>query len=199
MTTDATSHWFQIEYRDIEEGLNLPFTVPLKSLVEGDALIGIAMMQAPQYNENASSKGPKQYDNPMPDIMRTLIVDDKERNRLVLEKILSDYGTCESSRDGREAIEAFQAAWEGGTPFDLVCLDLQMPDIDGYKVLKIMRAMEKKMNIEESERCRIIVVSASYDPVSKKLSQTLGSDAYVLKPIDQNQLLECIKTFGMIK
>ena len=51
----------------------------------------------------------------MPDIMRTLIVDDKERNRLVLEKILSDYGTCESSRDGREAIEAFQAAWEGGT------------------------------------------------------------------------------------
>ena len=92
----------------------------------------------------------------------------------------------------------FQHAWEIGRPYDLICLDIVMPDIDGLKVLKVLRTMEEKMGVDDSERVRIIMVSAAYGPVSKQLSQRLGSDGYIVKPIDRDLLIDCLKSLRLM-
>ena len=64
--------------------------------------------------------------------MHSLIVDDVRANCRALEALLTPFGPCEMAHNGRDAIDLFQYAWETKEPYDLICLDLVMPDIDRY-------------------------------------------------------------------
>lgn len=117
--------------------------------------------------------------------MRTLIVDDKKRNRMLMEEILSDCSSCVLADNGKEAVGSFQKAWEDGKPFDLVCLDIDMPIVDGMRTLKVIRKLEEKMGVSDSERTRIIMVTARFNKASSDLCHRLGCDGYFIKPINR--------------
>ena len=80
-------------------------------------------------------------------MLRILIVDDDLMGRRLLQRFLSPYGDCDTAADGKEALLVFRAAAEKGEPYDLICLDIVMPEMDGRTALKEMRAWEEEQDI----------------------------------------------------
>lgn len=131
--------------------------------------------------------------------MKTLIVDNEEEDRITLQKILLDYGECNFAENGRVAVNAFQRAWSRGDPYDLVCLDIQMPVLDGFETLRILRDMEGAMSVTDAERCRIVMITAHTAVRGKNRARALGCDAYFLKPIRPAHFRNRLQTFGFLK
>jgi len=130
--------------------------------------------------------------------MKTLIVEDDLTSRILLEKILSPYGECRNASNGREAVEAFQTARNGGAPFDLICLDIKMPVMDGQETLKEIRALEEAAGIQVGEGVKIIMTTALGDPKNVIKAHYQVCNAYLVKPIDKAKLLEHLKSFSLI-
>ncbi len=123
--------------------------------------------------------------------MRILIAEDDLNSRKLIKAILSDYGECETSVDGEKAINAFNAAHNKNTPFDVICLDIMMPNIDGLETLKKIREIEKELNIKDSERVKVIMTTVLDNPKTIYDAIYRGeADAYIFKPVSRQQLLE---------
>ena len=132
--------------------------------------------------------------------MRILIAEDDLNSRKLIKAILSDYGECETAVDGKEAVEAFRAAHEKDTPFDVICLDIMMPIIDGLQALKKIREIEKELQIEDTSRIKIIMTTVLDDPKTIYDAIYRGeADAYIFKPVSRQQLLEEMHKLGLLK
>lgn len=131
--------------------------------------------------------------------MKMLIVEDEFVSRRILMDILSDYGICHVAADGKEAVDAFEMAWEEGKPYDLLCLDIKMPRMDGHEVLASIRSIEEQRGVLAASGVKIIMTTALQD--SKNLLGAFRSqcDSYLVKPIDKDELLNAIKSFGLIE
>ena len=130
--------------------------------------------------------------------MRVLIAEDDMASRKFLSKFLSAYGDCDVTVDGIEAIDAFLLAWDEGSPYDLICLDIMMPKVDGLKALKSIRDFEQQKGIEADQRAKIIMATALNDTETVKNSFQDGCQGFAAKPIDTVKLLEVIRKLGLI-
>ena len=79
--------------------------------------------------------------------MKTLIVEDDFTSRLLLQEILKPYGTTHIAVNGKEAVDAVVTAMDVGEPYDLICLDIMMPVMNGYEALKAIRGLEESRGI----------------------------------------------------
>ncbi|MBF8273527.1 MAG: putative chemotaxis protein CheY [Magnetococcales bacterium] len=131
--------------------------------------------------------------------MRILIVDDDDSSRRLLEGILSPYGECVMAETSGQAIESFRDAYEQNSPFELVCLDIMMPDLDGQVALAQMRGIEKAKKIPPNDQSVVIMVTAlnSMQTVVSSFEGG-GCNAYLTKPVTKRALLEKIKKYGLI-
>lgn len=130
--------------------------------------------------------------------MKTLIVEDDFISRKLLQTILSPYGTCDVAVNGREAIQAFNLALEEGIPYDLICLDIMMPEMDGREVLQEIRRIEDARVIIGKAGVKIIMTTAVSDPRVIMEAFKSQCEGYIVKPIDRQSLLEKIKEVGLI-
>ena len=130
--------------------------------------------------------------------MKTLIVEDDISCCVLLQKILSPYGECVVAMDGKEAMEVFIAEHGKREPFDLICLDIMMPEMDGQEVLKEVRKWEEKHKILGLDGVKVIMTTALGD--SKNIMESFREqcEAYVVKPLDKNKLLNEIKLLGIL-
>jgi two-component system, chemotaxis family, chemotaxis protein CheY len=122
-------------------------------------------------------------------IMRLLIVEDDFTSRRIIRKLVSKYGDCDIAVDGNEALLAYETAWEKSMPYDAILLDICLPKMDGLKVLKRIRTLEKKRNSEEEPPVKIIMTTAKED--SKNVMAAIykgGASGYLTKPISRFQL-----------
>ncbi|OHB66391.1 MAG: hypothetical protein A2V70_17565 [Planctomycetes bacterium RBG_13_63_9] len=126
--------------------------------------------------------------------MKCLIVDDSRLNRELLYNMLSPYGQCDKVVDGEEAIEAFEAALEDDEPYDLVCLDIMMPGMDGHQVLSEIREMECRCGVYGSDATKVIMTTALNESKHCLQSFKEGCEAYVTKPIDEERLLGQVRS-----
>lgn len=132
--------------------------------------------------------------------MRVLIVEDEFTSRTILQEILSSYGNCDIAVDGVEAVEAFRLAWKEDKPYDLICMDIMMPNIDGQHALKNIRAIEKEMGILGSDRVKVVMTTALGDANSVLQAFFDGvATAYIVKPINKRKLLEEVRNLGLIE
>lgn len=92
--------------------------------------------------------------------MRILIAEDDLTSRKFLFKFLSKYGECDMVVDGLEALDAFLMSIKDEKPYDLICLDIMMPKVDGVKVLKNIRDFEIQKNIIPENRSKVIMTTA---------------------------------------
>jgi two-component system chemotaxis response regulator CheY len=130
--------------------------------------------------------------------VRTLIADDSSTSRLLLQEILRPYGPVHLSGNGQEAVAAFHAAIEEGAPYDLVCLDIMMPELDGRQALRAMRHAEEARGVVGPGRTKIIMTTA-LGGTEDVLEAIRGQcDAYLIKPIRRAKLLEEVRRFGLI-
>ena len=115
-------------------------------------------------NESASRTGP----------LRILVAEDTPANQLVIRLLLARLGHEPTIVDnGRLALEAFQ-----GQPFDIVILDLQMPEMNGYEAAKAIRAAEAP-----GRHVPILALSAFTQDADKEMAIAHGFDAFLSKPI----------------
>ena len=122
--------------------------------------------------------------------MRTLIVEDDFTSRLLLQTFLSRYGECHVAVNGKEAVEIFRMAQQNGNRYDLICMDIMMPEMDGQSAVLAIRALEEGAGIFSSAGAKIIMVTA-LDDVKNVVASFKGlCDAYVFKPVDTAQLLD---------
>ncbi len=132
--------------------------------------------------------------------MKALIVEDDPTSRRLLQSILSTYGVCHVAVDGNEALEAFEAAWEEGAPYSLICMDIMMPTMDGHETLVRIRDVEKRRSVPPDMEVKAIMTTALGDPknVVKALYRE-GAAAYLVKPIGKKKLLEEVRRLGLIE
>lgn len=117
-----------------------------------------------------------------------LIVEDDFTSRRVLRQILETYGECDVAIDGEEALEAVRLALEGEKHYDLICLDIMMPKMDGQTALKEIRSLEEGRGIRPGQGARVIITSALDD--SKNVLQAFRAqcDGYIVKPYDKAKI-----------
>lgn len=130
--------------------------------------------------------------------MRILIAEDDFASRKMLLKFLSTFGECDVTVDGMEAIDAYLMALEEDNPYDLVCLDVMMPIMDGYQALKNIRDIERERNIPEEDMAKVIMTTALNEEKNVKKAFELGCTVYCAKPIDMDRLKSMLETLGLI-
>ena len=130
--------------------------------------------------------------------MKILLAEDDFASRKFMDKQLSRYGECDVMVDGEEAVDAFMMALEDDEPYDLVCLDVMMPVMDGYQVLKAIRGIEAQRGIPKKNSVKVIMTTALNDERNVKLAFELGCEAYVGKPIDVEKFEKVLNKLGLI-
>ena len=130
--------------------------------------------------------------------MKILLAEDDYVTRKFMTGFLSKYGECDVTVDGMEAVDAFMMALEDEEPYDLVCLDIMMPVMDGYQALMGIRNLEKERNIPEEIQVKIIMTTALNDEQNVKMAFDLGCTVYSGKPIDQEKFEQVLVRFGLI-
>lgn len=130
--------------------------------------------------------------------MRVLIVEDDLTSRRLLQSVLSPYGQCDFAVNGREALESYKLAMEGGEPYGLVCLDIMMPELDGHEVLRQIRQLETVKNIPQNQVTKVIVTSSLGDSTNVIGAFQEGCEAYLEKPIETEKLLNQLGKLGLI-
>ena len=130
--------------------------------------------------------------------MRILLAEDDFVTRKFMTGFLSKYGECDVTVDGMEAVDAFMMALEDDDPYDLVCLDIMMPVMDGYQALMGIRNLEKERNIPKEKEAKVIMTTALNDEKNVKMAFDLGCTVYSGKPIDQDRFEQALKKFGLI-
>lgn len=129
--------------------------------------------------------------------MRALIVDDDFYCRNMLHEILRPYATCDIAVNGEEAVYAFKKTLETGGRYDLVFLDLMMPEMDGQQALREMRSIEKELSVAEGTEVKIIVTTMLDDRKETHDAFFLGgATSYLVKPIDEKKLIKEIGNLG---
>ena len=131
--------------------------------------------------------------------MKILIAEDDRVSRVFLEKFMSGFGTCDVAVDGMEALDLFMESMKNKEPYDLACLDIMMPKVDGIKLVKVIRTMEKQQGVAAEDRVRIIMMTALADVDYVDQALALGCDAYASKPIDTARVEEVLAKMGFSK
>lgn len=131
--------------------------------------------------------------------MKCLIVEDDYVSRTIMKELLSSHFDCDIAVNGEEAIIAFKLAHECKRPFELICLDIMMPVVDGQEALKQIRDIEKQMKIPPGLEVKIIMTTALDDP--KSVFDSLykgGATSYLVKPVGKQKLMRELRSFGFV-
>jgi CheY-like chemotaxis protein len=116
-----------------------------------------------------------------------LVVDDNATNRQILVETLQHWGMHVTAVDGaRPALAALNYAMRSATPFDLVLLDVMMPEIDGFGLAERIRQQPVFYEV------RLLMLSSAAHPPDRPACERLGIAAYLTKPVKQSELLRAI-------
>jgi two-component system chemotaxis response regulator CheY len=130
--------------------------------------------------------------------MKILLAEDDYATRKFMTSFLSKYGDCDVAVDGMEAVDAFLMALEDGEPYDLACLDIMMPVMDGYQALMGIRNLEKDHNIPPEQQVKVIMTTALNEEENVRMAFELGCSVYSGKPINQEKFEQALHKLGLI-
>lgn len=130
--------------------------------------------------------------------MKTLVVEDELTSRILLQNILSRYGTCHVAVNGEEAVEAFRMARVEAAPYDLICMDIRMPGMDGVEAVRQVRAIETKDGVLSSHGTKIIMQTADTDMKDIVQSFKALCDGYLIKPVSAASLIDELRKMTLI-
>lgn len=130
--------------------------------------------------------------------MRILIVEDDLTSSMFMKKYLSKYGQCDVAMNGIEGIDLAIEAYESNMPYDLICLDIMMPKVDGIKVLKTIRDYEKSKLKPDQAISKIIMTTALNNHETVDEAYKIGCEGYAWKPIVIEEFNKVLMTLGLI-
>ena len=114
--------------------------------------------------------------------------------------MLSPYGTCDIAVNGEESVDAFKRALKSKDPYQLICMDIMLPGMDGQQALKEIRSIEEeeKARVKKSYRAIVIMMTALGDFENIMESFKNQCEAYIVKPIEEKKLIEKLRELELI-
>jgi CheY-like chemotaxis protein len=144
--------------------------------VVGDAMVGL---DEPAATPAPASKG-----------LSILVAEDNEINALLMRSLLSRLGHhAVITTNGEEALESWLSAKSAGSPYDLVLMDIQMPQLNGIETTKRMRNLESGL---PGRRTPILALTANTLVEDRYACFEAGMDGFLIKPLDREKLAEAI-------
>jgi two-component system chemotaxis response regulator CheY len=129
---------------------------------------------------------------------RCLVVDDDELGRELIAQYLEGIAECDMAENGLHAVEKFRDAFEGGNPYDIIILDIVMPEMDGHAAAKEIRQIEKEWGITSNKGVNIIVLSSLNTPNDViQAYVSAQSVAHLVKPVHPDKLLATLNKLGI--
>lgn len=157
---------------------------------------GTAVKQQPSIIEESNLE-PMQNAGQGRNRMKSLVAEDDATNRTLLQTFLSRYGGCDIATDGKEAVSAVRRARENHESYDLVCMDLRMPQMDGQEAIREIRKQEAIAGVSKTAKIIVTTIHTDMDSITGAL---LGRcNAYLVKPIDTAKLRSELKALGLIQ
>ena len=129
--------------------------------------------------------------------MRILVVEDSFISRRLLCRFLEPFGEIDVAINGKEALQAAAHEVESGSPYDLICLDIIMPEMDGHEALKEIRKVESNAGIPVGMGSKVIMTTALEDHKSIREAFRHSADGYVVKPIEKKKLISTLQELGL--
>ena len=133
--------------------------------------------------------------------MKSIVVDDDRICGNIIKIELSKYGQCDFVNNGKSALEAYKESIEQGCPYQLMTLDIIMPEMDGGEVLREIRRLESEKNIWEMDRLRVIITTAFDDWYNRKIIiKNLNPlyETYFIKTSNMNELIDKVHELGFV-
>lgn len=125
-------------------------------------------------------------------MMKFLIVDDDLVSRKYLHGILRQHGYCDIAVNGKEAVEYVRLSIQNQDVYDLIFLDIMMPEMDGDETLEVIRNIEEKAEISTGQGAKIAMISALNDKKNILTSFSKGCEYYLVKPVHQDKIQEIV-------
>lgn len=116
--------------------------------------------------------------------MKVLIVEDNITSQRVLKSTFAAFGNCDMAADRKEAVNAYEASWQDCRPYDLICINISMPDAEREIMLRDIREIETEMDVQDSEGA-VVITTAALDEQKTGFNETPGDVvmAYPCKPV----------------
>ncbi|MHC4883870.1 MAG: response regulator [Planctomycetota bacterium] len=131
--------------------------------------------------------------------MNILVVDDNPEIVELLTVLLPRAEVTDTGCNGREAVAAVRKAFERGAPYDLICLDIMMPKMDGRQALREIRAEEAERGIDLGDGAKVVMVTALADCENVFGSfHRDGCDGYIVKPFERDQIWETLERLDLV-
>jgi CheY-like chemotaxis protein len=119
-----------------------------------------------------------------------LVAEDNEINALLMRSLLTRLGHhAVIATNGAAALESWAAAKSAGTPYDLVLMDIQMPELDGIAAAKRIRKLEAE---QPGARTPILALTANALVEDRYACFEAGMDGFLIKPLDREKLEEAL-------
>jgi two-component system chemotaxis response regulator CheY len=130
--------------------------------------------------------------------LQILLVEDDFSCQLLLRSFLSRYGQCHIANNGLEAVDAVRSAFSQGKTFDMVCMDIMMPELNGRDAVIQIRKLEEDNCIFSTHGAKIVMTTAVTE--IKEVMRCFNSlcDAYLMKPLDLSELLAQMKALQLV-
>lgn len=129
---------------------------------------------------------------------RFLVVDDSSSVRQFFQCVLAGHGECDMAVDGVEGVKLAGRAFMDNRPYDVIFLDIMMPQISGLTACRKIRDMERAAGLSQDGPCRIVMVSSLSDSGTMLKAQfESGADAYLTKPVEPAAIREILCGFGL--
>ena len=186
---------------DVDRRLEIDFHTELDGLnaiLKPERLrrVGLNLADEPMERVGGVPKVPK---NPSPSRrLKVLVVEDELTSRLILQDLLSKYGDCHIAVNGNEAVEAFRVALLANKGYDLICMDIRMPEMEGTEAVRQIRSTEERERILPSNGVKIFMTTSIRDLKTVSTSFKALCDVYLLKPIDGAKLDEHLRAFSLV-
>lgn len=131
-------------------------------------------------------------------MVKCLVVDDDELGRELIAQYLEGVAECDMAENGLIAVEMFRNAFEGGNRYDLIILDIVMPEMDGHSAAKEIRKIEKEWGVSINDAVNIVVLSSLNTP-SDVIQAYISakSAAHLVKPVQPEKLLATLSKMGI--
>jgi len=131
------------------------------------------------------------------DLNKCLIVDDDELGRSLVAQNLPGVN-CVMAVNGQDAVAQFAAALAAGEPFNLVVLDIMMPEMNGHEAGKAIRRAEREHGVTLANQAKIIMLTALNTPQDvMDAMMSAQSGAYLVKPLEPAKLKESLSKLGL--
>lgn len=132
------------------------------------------------------------------ELRKCLIVDDDELGREMIAQYLEKVPVVDTATDGQDAVGKFQTALTAGDPYELILLDIVMPDMDGIAAGKEIRKLEKGLALPADKQVKIVMLTALNTPQDVMQSMlAVQSSAYLVKPVEPEKVRKTISQLGL--